>query len=161
MHQKFEIKKSLFAFLFPLLFSASLLVAKEPTPAYITYYNEGLVAQRNNDYEDAIDRYNEALNLKPDFPDALNNLGFCYRMTAMTYLTQSGDAYEKALKYDPMHDGALEYQGEYFLMLGELDKAYENYLALKKMKSPDAKELKASMDKVLKQASAILKVYSP
>ena len=40
--------------------------------------------------------------------------------------------YEKALKIDPKHKGTLEYQGEMFITLGQLDKAKAN---LKKLSS--------------------------
>ena len=161
MLQKYPmIKEVLFLALSPMIFSFSSLVAQN-TPDYIKYYNEGCVAQKNNDYEAAIEFFKEALDIKPDFPDAWNNLGFCYRMTAKTYLARSGEAYVKALQEDPVHEGALEYQGEYFLMIGELSKSYENYKTLKKMKSGDAAALKEALDPILKQAKDILKTYSP
>jgi len=38
--------------------------------------------------------------------------------------------YNKALAINPMHKGALEYQGELFVELGQLDKAKENLAKL-------------------------------
>ena len=38
--------------------------------------------------------------------------------------------YNKALALNPMHKGALEYQGELFVELGQLDKAKENLAKL-------------------------------
>jgi tetratricopeptide (TPR) repeat protein len=39
--------------------------------------------------------------------------------------------YNKALALDPSHKGALEYQGELFVELGQIDKANENLAKLK------------------------------
>ena len=56
--------------------------------------------------------------------DVYNLLGFSLR--------KSGDRetgatfYRKALDFDPNHKGALEYQGELFVELGQMDKAKAN-----------------------------------
>ena len=57
-------------------------------------------------------------------PDVYSLLGFTLRKTgdrqqAMTY-------YQKALALDPKHKGALEYQGELFIELGQLNEARAN-----------------------------------
>ncbi len=62
-------------------------------------------------------------------PDVYSLLGFTLRKTgdrqqAMTY-------YRKALALDPKHKGALEYQGELFIELGQLDEAKTNLGKLK------------------------------
>jgi tetratricopeptide (TPR) repeat protein len=44
--------------------------------------------------------------------------------------TQGMIYYNKALALNPMHKGALEYQGELFVELGQLDKAKENLAKL-------------------------------
>lgn len=52
-------------------------------------------------------------------------------------LWKTGDAtqgmayYNKALAIDPSHKGALEYQGELYVQLGQIDKAKENLAKLK------------------------------
>ena len=40
--------------------------------------------------------------------------------------------YKNALNIEPNHIGALEYQGELFLMLGQMDNARKNLQMLKK-----------------------------
>jgi tetratricopeptide (TPR) repeat protein len=60
--------------------------------------------------------------------DIYNLLGFSYRKSgdmkwAATY-------YAKALDFDPDHKGALEYQGEMFVELGQIDKAKANLAKL-------------------------------
>lgn len=61
-------------------------------------------------------------------PDVFSLLGFALRKTgdrpqAMIY-------YNRALGMDPSHKGALEYQGELFVELGQIDKARENLAKL-------------------------------
>lgn len=60
----------------------------------------------------------------PSSADAYNLLGYSYR-NAGNY-DRAGQAYTKALKLDPKHTGALEYQGVLFIKLGQKDKAQAN-----------------------------------
>jgi tetratricopeptide (TPR) repeat protein len=64
-------------------------------------------------------------------PDVYSLMGFALRKTgdraqAMTY-------YQKALDADPTHKGALEYQGELFVEIGQIDKAKQNLTRLNKL----------------------------
>lgn len=77
------------------------------------------------------ERYGEALpileGLAQELPanaDVFNLLGVAHRKTGN--LTVSGAHYARALYLDPEHLGALEYQGELFLMLGDLEGALGN-----------------------------------
>src|SRR6202035_1989899 len=47
--------------------------------------------------------------------------------------TQGMTYYNKALAIDPSHKGALEYQGELFVSLGQIDKAKENLARLNRI----------------------------
>lgn len=47
--------------------------------------------------------------------------------------TQGMTYYNKALAMDPSHKGALEYQGELFVSLGQIDKAKENLAKLNRI----------------------------
>ena len=160
------MKKNLLAtvlILSPFLFSFGSKSKNETsqTPEYIEHYNAGVKAQDNKNYAEAIEHYQAAIDLKSDFADAWNNLGFCNRMMAKSYLNKAGDAYTKAVKYNPGLAEAIEYQGEYFVMAGKLTNAYRNYQKLKLMGSDEANDLKGSLDKVLKEAQSVLKEYSP
>ena len=66
-----------------------------------------------------------------DDADVQNLLGFAYRKTGQ--LDKAGFHYEQALRLDPKHKGALEYQGELFLMLKDKASAEANYERLKKI----------------------------
>jgi tetratricopeptide (TPR) repeat protein len=65
----------------------------------------------------------------PQSADAYTLLGYSFR-NAGNY-DRAGQAYARALKIDPRHTGALEYQGVMFVKLGQLDKARANLAKLK------------------------------
>lgn len=72
-------------------------------------------------------------------PDVYNLMGFALRKTgdrgqAMTF-------YRKALDFDPAHKGALEYQGELYVELGQFDKAKENMAKLERLCPAGCEEL--------------------
>jgi tetratricopeptide (TPR) repeat protein len=134
---------------------------KQPPPQQEKDFVQGLNAQKNRNYEAAIQFYQKAIDQQSDYADAWNNMGYCYRMTAKGYLDKAGDAYAKAIQYNPQHVAALEYQGEYFVMVGQLMSAYRNYQALKQMNSDEAAKVKEKLDSVLEEAQAVLNKYSP
>lgn len=65
---------------------------------------------------------------KPNDADVLNLMGYSYRK--LGNLDQSGVYYTRALEIEPNHLGALEYQGELFLMLGDRAAAQANLARL-------------------------------
>ena len=79
-------------------------------------------------YDRAISELRKAADLRPKNADIQNYLGFAYRKSGK--LEASGNHYAKALQMDPNHKGALEYQGELFLMTGALEKARANLARL-------------------------------
>lgn len=146
------------------LMTASLLQAaaskprkEKPDQAYEQAFNQGYSLQKKSDYFGAIEKYSEAISLKSDYAEAYNNRAYCYKMVAKDYLKLSGDSYKKALSLKPDFVSALEYQGTYYIMTGELKNAYKNYQALLRLDPDEAKELKKELDPVLDQAEAVLK----
>lgn len=125
------------------------------TPRHVQYYNDGVKAQAQGDYERAVRLYQKALKAQPDFPDALNNLGFSLRSVGKQYMDQAMQAYDKALSLKSDHQQALEYQGELYLWRGDLLKAYRNYQRLDGMGSREAGDLRQHIDRVLAEAKQI------
>jgi len=72
-------------------------------------------------------------------PDVYNLLGFALRKTGDRQ--QSMTYYKKALDFDPEHKGALEYQGELYMELGQADKAKENLAKLTRLCPTGCEEL--------------------
>ncbi len=129
--------------------------SESATPRHVQYYNDGVKAQAQGDYERAVKLYQKALNAEPNFPDALNNLGFSLRSIGKQYMDQAMQAYDKALNLKSNHQQALEYQGELYLWRGDLLKAFGNYQRLDGMGSREAGELKQHIDRVLAEAKQI------
>ena len=71
--------------------------------------------------------------------DAWNLLGYSWRK--LNENRKSKKSYARALKLDPNHKGALEYQGELFIKLGERDKANDNLARLKTLCPSGCEEL--------------------
>ena len=71
--------------------------------------------------------------------DVYNLMGFSLRKTGDR--KQAYTFYRKALDFDPQHKGALEYLGELYVETGEIEKARENVVQLKKLCPAGCEEL--------------------
>ncbi len=97
---------------------------------------EGLVYTQK--FEKALGQLRVLENKHADNADIQNYLGFVYRK--MNELGKSGEHYRKALRINPRHVGALEYQGELFVMTGQVKKAKNNLDSLKRICGTSCKE---------------------
>jgi tetratricopeptide (TPR) repeat protein len=86
--------------------------------------------------------------------DLYNLLGFSLRKSGN--ITLGATFYSKALDFDPDHKGALEYQGEMFVELGQIDKAKANLVKLVKL-CPQGCEEREDLEKVIASAAASLR----
>jgi tetratricopeptide (TPR) repeat protein len=71
--------------------------------------------------------------------DIYNLMGFSLRKTGD--YKQALTFYRKALDFNPEHKGALEYLGELYVETGEIDKAKQNVVLLKKLCPAGCEEL--------------------
>jgi Flp pilus assembly protein TadD len=71
------------------------------------------------------------LKASPKSADGWNLLGFSYRNHGDLKLADA--AYDRALKLNPNHTGALSYQGLLYIKLGELDEAKANLAKIKQL----------------------------
>ena len=71
--------------------------------------------------------------------DVYNLMGFSLRKTGDQ--KQAYTFYRKALDFDPQHKGALEYLGELYVETGQLEKAKENVVLLKRLCPSGCEEL--------------------
>ena len=71
--------------------------------------------------------------------DVYNLMGFSLRKTGDP--KQAYTFYRKALEFDPEHKGALEYLGELYVETGQIDKAREHVVLLKKLCPSGCEEL--------------------
>jgi len=80
------------------------------------------------DYGKAILHLQKYITENPKNADAYSYMGYALRN--MEKPKESGVAYKKALTINPKHLGALEYQGQLYLKLGEVEKAKANLAKL-------------------------------
>ena len=82
-------------------------------------------------YAVALPMLEQLTRAEPQNADAWNLLGFSHRK--LGEFDAAGRAYEVALKLNPSHLGALEYQGEFFLQTGAVDQAKANLATLQRL----------------------------
>ena len=119
-------------------------IGRKGESAYAYNYRATSDAKAKKSFEKAVGNFLDALKLKPDMPEAYNNLGFCYRK--LGNLDASLKAYEKAIQLKSDFTQAREYRGETYLALGDLAKAQGELDTLKIMKSPLADTLSKSIE---------------
>jgi len=83
--------------------------------------------------------------------DVYNLMGFSLRKSGDQ--KQAYTFYRKALDFDPQHKGALEYLGELYVVTGQLDKARENAVLLKRLCPSGCEEL-ADLEAAIAHAPA-------
>jgi len=86
---------------------------------------------KNKSYNAAIQNLLKAEQYNKKDADIYNFLGFSHRKIGD--LEKASIYYNKALTISPKHKGALEYQGEMFLTLGQLPKAEANLKKIRKI----------------------------
>lgn len=101
------------------------------TPAGMSAYDAAKEAIYLKDYATAKPILVQLTLDEPGNADAWNLLGFSNRK--MGIMDAAAVAYETALKINPEHLGALEYQGEMYIETGMIDKATANLDALKSL----------------------------
>jgi len=94
-------------------------------------FNEAVALIAAEKYQEAIPPLQSAEKLAKTDADIQNLLGFTHRKTGK--LDAAASYYKRALEINPKHKGALEYQGELFLTLGDKDAAADNLAKLDKI----------------------------
>jgi Flp pilus assembly protein TadD len=79
-------------------------------------------------FADAIVELDKMVAFGADHADIYNLLGFSHRKSGD--LAKAAVNYDKALKLDPDHMSALEYQGEMFVMMRDMERARKNLARL-------------------------------
>ena len=82
------------------------------------YKEKGMVNQAEN-------KYLKAIELKPDFPEAHNNLALIYK--ERREISKALFEIQQALKYNPVYQDGLNNLGRIYEKMGELEKAKEAY----------------------------------
>jgi tetratricopeptide (TPR) repeat protein len=104
--------------------------------------NEGLMQ-----FDTAIDRYKQALKIKPDYAEAYYNMG--NTLNAKGDLDAAIDSYKQAIKIKPDHAYALSNMGNVLNNKGDLDAAIDIYKQALEIK-PDYAEAYYNMGNALR-----------
>ena len=102
-------------------------------------YNKGLEAKAAKRYPDAIASFRKAVDIKANYPEAWNELGFALRHNGQ--YPEAIKAYNEALRLRPNFPEALEYLGEAYVKMGKMDDAKAILVRLNPMDATRAKEL--------------------
>lgn len=103
-------------------------------------------------YEDAITYLLRADKEEPNNADINNLLGFSYRKLGQ--YNKANHHYQKALRIDPKHRGALEYLGELYLETNQLGKAKQQLARLDEVcafRCDEYKKLKRAIEEKTSQ----------
>ncbi|MDE0112283.1 MAG: tetratricopeptide repeat protein, partial [Albidovulum sp.] len=92
-----------------------------PVEKVSSAYSMGLEAADSENWKLAVVHFTEAVRLEPDNADAFNMLAYSQRQIGD--LESAFSNYEMALAIDPRHEEALEYLGEAYLLVDDLDSA--------------------------------------
>lgn len=94
----------------------------------ISNYAKGIEATRNQQYEQAIEFFNNAVNEENDYEmkaSALYNIGFCYGI--MKDFEKEVQYFQEALDFFPSFQPALYDLGKYYYDNKDMEKALEMY----------------------------------
>jgi tetratricopeptide (TPR) repeat protein len=108
-------------------------------------YNRGVRARVMKDWPAAESAFRRALTFRAAFPDAWNELGFALRNQSR--YQESVDAYLEALRLRPNFPEALEYLGEAYVKMGQVDDAKRVLDQLRPLDAPRAQELAEVIEK--------------
>ena len=144
----------IFTFTIALLFSTPAWAAGsygyEPSASKLI--NDAKKLIKKDKYERAIKKLEKANKEEPDNADVYNYLGFAHRKIGD--YDNSKTYYKKALSIQPDHKLALEYQGELFLRLDDVQSAQSNLAKLKLLCPSGCDEL-ADLESAISQYEII------
>jgi tetratricopeptide (TPR) repeat protein len=95
-----------------------------PPLAQESAYDRAVAEVKAGRYANAIPILREVVAKDPRSADGFNMLGYSLRKLGQR--EQAMPYYQEALRLDPKHLGALEYQGELFIQLGDVARAEAN-----------------------------------
>jgi Flp pilus assembly protein TadD len=114
-------------------------VRPSATPTAEQEYARGITARSAKDWTAAVAAFRKAVNMRPAYPEAWNELGYALRNQGR--YPESLTAYDEALRLKPNFPEALEYLGEAYVKLGRMDDARKTLERLKTLDAGRAGEL--------------------
>ena len=104
-------------------YDAALLL--NPVGYATLFYGRGAIYNANGEPEHAIEQFDQAIRLQPEFPEAFNNRGVAYFNNGQ--FSHAIDDYGHALHFRPDYTSALQNRGNAYAAKGQYDHAIEEY----------------------------------
>lgn len=105
---------------------------------HLFYFQSGVAYERAKRFDDAAVQFEKAIERKPDFPDALNYLGYMWAEQGVQ-LEKAREMIEKAVKLEPENEAYLDSLAWVLHQSGRSAEALPHQLrAIEKSKEPDA-----------------------
>ncbi len=102
----------------------------------MSYYKIADYCQEQENFDEAIKQYNNAIKNKQDFVEAHNDLGIVY--SVMEEFDKAIEEYKLAIKYKPDYSNAYYNLGNAYIHKNEFDKAIQKYQTAIKHKKDHA-----------------------
>jgi Flp pilus assembly protein TadD len=104
-------------------------------------YNEGVALMHENRYKEAVADFQKAVQAKPDFAEAHNNLAYCLRQLGPANFQEALAHYNKAIQLKPDLAEAYEYRGVLFVKMNRKDDADKDLARLRQLNPKLASKL--------------------
>jgi tetratricopeptide (TPR) repeat protein len=131
--------------------SGSQPVAESPVKAVKStvdanaVYNHGVALLHEKQYAAALAEFEKAVQAKPDFAEAHNNLAYCLRRQGPAKYTEALGHYNKAIKLNPNLAEAYEYRGVLFVKMNRKNDAEKDLAKLNQLSPKLAAKLEYAL----------------
>ncbi|HET8678903.1 MAG TPA: tetratricopeptide repeat protein [bacterium] len=106
-------------------------VPQDVSSAAVAAFRAGLALHREKHYAAAIKEYERAISLGGRFPEAFNNLAYCYRKTGQ--IDRALELYKTAIALRPTFPQAHDYIARAYLSKGDRTMAMRHYEIVKRL----------------------------
>ena len=96
-------------------------------------YNQGVALMHEKKYAAALADFEKAVQAKPDFAEAHNNLAYCLRHQGPSRYNEALGHYDKAIKLKPSLTEAYEYRGVLYVKMNRKKDAEKDLDKLKQL----------------------------
>jgi len=109
-------------------------------------YNQGVALMHEKKFAAAIADFEAAIEAKPDFAEAHNNLAYCLRSEGPAKYSEALDHYNKAIQLNPNLAQAYEYRGVLFVKMNRKGDAEKDLAKLKQLDPKLASKLEYAIN---------------
>lgn len=118
----------------------------DDSPEEVRLYNQGTEHLKKGNWDQAALKLRRALEVKEDFAEAHNNMGYALRKMGGEFYEEALKHYDRALELEPDLAEAHHYRGVLHVLMGHGDAAAEDQAALQELNPKLADQLQAVID---------------